>query len=161
MSDAPVVTEPAAAAAAVDTVPASFWRSLGWFNGYRLALALTLLALALMARSDVLFEPGDRSVFVVVVAAWALFAAAGFGMLAWRRPEFQLQIALHVCADVVFVALLVYATGGISSGFGLLLLANLAAAGIISRGRLTLFYASLASVAVLLEHTWDVLFEDG
>ena len=44
-----------------------------------------------------------------------------------------------------------------TSGLGLLLLASLAAAGIISRGRMTLFFAALASVAVLLEQTYEVL----
>ena len=51
-----------------------------------------------------------------------------------------------------------FASGGISSGLGLLLLSGLAAAGLISRGRLTLFYAALASIAVLLEQTVQVLF---
>jgi two-component system sensor histidine kinase PilS (NtrC family) len=54
-----------------------------------------------------------------------------------------------------------FASGGISSGLGLLLLSGLAAAGLISRGRLTLFYAALASIAVLLEHTTQVLFYYG
>ena len=49
------------------------------------------------------------------------------------------------CADIVFIVLLMFASGGISSGLGLLLLSGLAAAGLISRGRLTLFYAALAS----------------
>ena len=51
-----------------------------------------------------------------------------------------------------------FASGGISSGLGLLLLSELAAAGLVSRGRLTLFYAALASIAVLLEQTVQVLF---
>jgi len=40
---------------------------------------------------------------------------------------------------------------------GLLLLTTLAGAGLIARGRLTLFYAALASIAVLLEQTYEVL----
>ena len=54
-----------------------------------------------------------------------------------------------------------FASGGISSGLGLLLLSGLAAAGLISRGRLTLLYAALASLAVLIEQTVQVLYYYG
>jgi two-component system sensor histidine kinase PilS (NtrC family) len=144
-----------------EPVPASFWRSLTWFNSYRLLLAVLLCAAAGFATRTPLIALADRGLFVATTLAWAAFALLCFAALAWRRPEFQLQIALQVCGDIVFVALLLRATGGLSNGFGLLLLANLAAAGIISRGRLTLFYASLASVTVLLVQTWDILFDEG
>ena len=68
---------------------------------------------------------------------------------------------MQVGADILFIVVLMFASGGISSGLGLLLLSGLAAAGLISRGRLTLFYAALASIAVLLEHTAQVLFYSG
>ncbi|MDP1537557.1 MAG: ATP-binding protein [Burkholderiales bacterium] len=55
-----------------------------------------------------------------------------------------------------------YASGGLSSGLGLLLLTSLAAAGLVSRGQLTLFFAAIATIAVLLEHTYEVLrFSEG
>ena len=68
--------------------------------------------------------------------------------------DFTLQLAVQVCADILFIVLLMYASGGIGSGLGLLLLASLAAVGLISRGRLTLFFAALATIAVLAEHTY-------
>jgi two-component system sensor histidine kinase PilS (NtrC family) len=42
----------------------------------------------------------------------------------------------------------------------MLLLVTLAAAGLISRGRITLFYAALASIAILLQHAYSVLVQD-
>jgi len=54
-----------------------------------------------------------------------------------------------------------YASGGISSGLGLLLLSGLAATGLVGRGRLSFFYAAIASLAVLVEHTLEVLYRDG
>ncbi|HWN30014.1 MAG TPA: ATP-binding protein [Burkholderiales bacterium] len=64
---------------------------------------------------------------------------------------------MQVFGDIVFLVVLMYASGGITSGLGLLLLASLAAAGLISRGRLAFFYAALASIAVLLQQTLQVL----
>ena len=66
------------------------------------------------------------------------------------RWRFDLQLTVQVASDIVAISLLTYASNGISSGLGLLLLTTLAAAGLIARGRLTLFYAALASIAVLL-----------
>ena len=138
--------------------PSTYWRSLFYFNTYRLAVAGLLLASTIVVGQNLLFGSWNKPLFLSVSVAYALFAAASFITISAHRPGFQLQIAMQVCADIVFVVLLLHASGGISSGLGLLLLANLAAAGIISRGRLTLFYASLAAVAVLLEHTYEVLF---
>lgn len=141
--------------------PSTYWRSLFYFNTYRLAVAALLLVSTVVAGQNLLFGSWNKPLFLSVSVAYVLFAAASFITISAHRPGFQLQIAVQVCADIVFVVLLLHASGGISSGLGLLLLANLAAAGIISRGRLTLFYASLAAVAVLLSHTYEVLFHYG
>ena len=138
--------------------PDSYWRSLFYFNVYRLAVATLLLVSTSVFGQNLLFGSGNKPMFLGVSVAYVLFATASFISISTRRPGFQLQIAVQVCGDILFIVLLLHASGGISSGLGLLLLANLAAAGIISRGRLTLFYASLASVAVLLEHTYEVQF---
>ncbi len=54
-----------------------------------------------------------------------------------------------------------YFSGGIQSGLGLLLLASLAAAGLISRGKLALFYAFVASIGILLEESYILLYMEG
>jgi len=77
------------------------------------------------------------------------------------RWRFNVQIAAQVLSDIVIITLLIFASRGVGSGFGLLLLATLAGAGLISRGRLALFFAAFASIAVLLEHSYEVLFFEG
>ena len=140
--------------------PNSYWRSLFYFNVYRLIVA-TLLLVTAVVFSDSVFGSRNLDIYFYASAAYILSTVMFFITTTSRRPEFNLQIALQVSADVLFVSLLTYASGGVSGGLGLLLLASLAAAGIISRGRLTLFFASIASIAVLLEHTFDVLYRDG
>ena len=48
-----------------------------------------------------------------------------------------------------------YASGGVRSGLGVILLVSLAAAGLITRGRLVYFHAAVAALAVLLEQTFQ------
>jgi len=136
--------------------PDSFWRSLYLFNVYRLVVALLLLAVALVWGNKLQFGSHDLLLFITTTAFYAVFSVACF-VLIRIRWYFHVQLTLQVAADVVFVVVLMYASSGISSGLGLLLLATLAGAGLISRGRLTLFHAALASIGVLLEHTYAVL----
>ena len=137
--------------------PGSYWRSLFYFNVYRLIVA-TLLLVTVAIFADSLFGSHSLALFVYTSIAYILFGVASFITVTSRRPDFQVQLSTQVCGDILFISLLVYASGGVSSGLGLLLLASLAAAGLISRGRLTLFYAALASIAVLLEHTYEVFY---
>jgi two-component system sensor histidine kinase PilS (NtrC family) len=133
-----------------------FWRSLFYFNVYRLLVALLLLMSVAVWGSSLWFGSRDLTLFVVVNVGYLLFGVACFVLVSARR-RFNMQLAIQVAADVGFIVLLLYASGGISSGLGLLLLTTLAGAGLISRGRLTLFYAALASIGVLLEQTYEVL----
>ena len=138
----------------------SYWRSLYFFNGYRFVIALLLLSVATVFGREMVFGSTNFELFVNVAAVYVVFSLACFMVIAWHR-HFHLQLGIQVGADIVFIVVLMFASGGISSGLGLLLLSGLAAAGLISRGRLTLFYAALASIAVLIEHTVQVLFYFG
>jgi two-component system sensor histidine kinase PilS (NtrC family) len=139
--------------------PDSYWRSLFYFNVYRLIVA-TLLLVTAVVFTDSVFGSRNIHLYLYASAAYIIFTLLFFLTTTSRRPDFNLQIAVHVAVDVLFITLFTYASGGVSSGLGLLLLASLAAAGIISRGRLTLFFASLASIAVLMEHTFETLYRD-
>ncbi len=149
--------EPVAPAGAY---PDSFWRSLFYFNAYRLIIAVLLLTVVVAWGNTLQLGSRDQTLFAVIASAYILLSLACFALIRirWR---FNLQLTLQVTADIVFIVLLIYASNGISSGLGLLLLTTLAGAGLISRGRLTLFYAALASIMVLLEQTYEVLTLDG
>lgn len=141
-------------AASADT----HWRSLFFFNVYRLIVAL-LLMISVGVFSDTVFGSRNTGLFLYAGGLYALVSLGSFLTIRSRRLDFDLQLTCQVAADVLFITSLLYASGGVSSGLGLLLLASLAAAGMISRGRLTLAYASLATLAILLEQTFEVVFE--
>ena len=139
--------------------PEPFWRSLFYFNVYRLLVALLLLLSVAIWGRNLWFGSRDLWLFIVTDIAYVVFGVACFVLISARR-RFDLQLTLQVAADVAFIMLLLYSSTGLSSGLGLLLLTTLAGAGLISRGRLTLFFAALASIGVLLEHTYETLTLD-
>jgi two-component system sensor histidine kinase PilS (NtrC family) len=126
----------------------------------RWGIKVGLLGIPAVFGSSLAFGSMTFELYVYASAGYVMFSALCFLLIASRR-RFHLQLGLQVSADILFIVVLMFASGGIPSGLGLLLLSGLAAAGLISRGRLTLFYAALASIAVLLEHTVQVLFYFG
>ena len=139
----------------------AFWRSLFYFNVYRLVAALVLLAAVVTLGDDVPFGSNSRHAYLYSNVGYAIFSVLAFAAVLPRRPYFTVQLAVQICADIFFVTMMMLFSGGIGSGLGLLLLVSLAAVGLISRGRLTLFFAALATIAILAEHTYEVVFLSG
>lgn len=138
----------------------SLWRSMYFFNLYRLILGASLVFLFGSLSGALSISPKNLELFYDTGFAYALLALVSQVAIKLRKPGFAVQLALQVGTDIACVAVLSYASGGIQSGLGILLLISLAAAGLISRGRITLFFAASASIAMLLEHSYAVLTVD-
>ena len=143
-----------------ETLPVDYWRSLRYFTLYRLALAGILVFIAGVYGQQLLQNARNWKLFIAGCLVYALVAALSFVPLKLRWPRFTWQLAIQVGGDIVCLMVLSYASGGIQGSVGLLLLVSLAAAGLISRGRVTLFFAALASIAALLEHSYAVVYAD-
>ena len=131
---------------------ALYWRSLHYFSLYRLVVGGVLVVAFL------LFEPppfgAERPLpFFLLscgyVAAGLLLALAVGG----RRPAFEAQLGVQVVTDIAFLVVLTALGGGLGGGLGLLLIAPVAAGGLSGSGRLALFYAALAGLAILGEQS--------
>ena len=155
----PLMTPAADGPLMLDSEQSEFWRPLFYFNVYRLAGAVVLLVMVTVWGASLQFGSRDYALFVWLTGFYCLFSLLCFPVIRMRW-RFDLLLSTQVAADVTAIALLSYASHGISSGLGVLLLTTLAAAGLVARGRLTLFYAALASIAMLLEHTYEVLYFD-
>ena len=138
----------------------SFWVSLRYFNLYRMAVAAIFLLLALIVGDSVSLGNHDLVTFIYACIVYLALAVAFHVALRKAPAYFNLQLTLHVVTDVIAVSVLMYASSGIRSGLGVMLLISLAGAALVSRGRLMLFYAALASIAVLLEQSYWVLAQD-
>jgi two-component system sensor histidine kinase PilS (NtrC family) len=145
---------------AADFPPVDFWRSLRYFNLYRLTLASLFVFLAGAFGSALSLSERNWTIFFVGSLVYAAVVALSFVPLRLGWPRFAWQLAIQIGGDIAGLTVLSYASGGIQSSIGLLMLVSLAAAGLISRGKITLFFAALASIAALLEHSYAVLYDD-
>ena len=82
------------------------------------------------------------------------------GVLRNLRDHFDLQLSLQAGLDIVAITLLMYASGGMRSGLGVMLLISLTGAAIVAPRRLAFLYAALATIALLLEQGYWVLAHD-
>ena len=138
-------TVPTAALSDAELEP-SRWIPLRYLNFFRLVIAGLFLELHL----------GDEAPRAFVGAALVYIAAVltlGFPD-AVRRIGFDRLIALQVVIDIAVLATIMWASGGYRSGIPVLMMVILAGAGLVAQGRAVLFFASLATLAVLIENAW-------
>jgi two-component system sensor histidine kinase PilS (NtrC family) len=67
-------------------------------------------------------------------------------------------VTIQVLVDVTLLTLVMWSSGGYRSGIPILILIALAGAGLVGEGRMVLFYAAYATVAVLLENIFGTLW---
>ncbi|OIR18263.1 sensor protein ZraS [mine drainage metagenome] len=138
----------------------SQWRSISFFNLYRMVLGGVLVLVPTLFGEMFSLNVNDRTWFFWVAVAYTLLVLISVLTVALRKPRTTLQLAFQICTDIAAVALLTYFSGGVQSNLGMLLLVSLALAGMIGRGRITLLFSALASIAMLLEHGYAVLTRD-
>ena len=132
------------------------WRTLAVFCGCRIGLAL-LVGLA-YTFFNAFFLLGNQlpGVALPTLVAYAAASVLLVVTARLREPNLTIQVTAGVILDVAAVVMLMHSSGGVRSGLGVILLVSLAAAGLISRGRLAFFHAAIASLAVLLENAFQV-----
>jgi two-component system sensor histidine kinase PilS (NtrC family) len=143
-----------------ERVPESFWVSLRYFNVYRIAVVAVFLGTSLAYHDELPLAQHSRMLFLYACGAYLLVACVFQAAMFLMRERFNLQLTLHVFADIVAITLLMYASGGMKSGLGVMLLISLTGAALVAPRQLTFLYAALAAIAVLIEQGYWVLVFD-
>lgn len=133
-------------------VSEAYWTSLLYFSFYRFLLATLLLVAVLFVPQLLDFVgPVRLPLFSKVVICYWLASLGAMLVRRAYRHRFNLQLSLQVAVDILVLVLLMHASGGLRSGLGVMLLISLAAAGLVGQGRLVLFYAAVATIALLVQ----------
>ena len=135
---------------------AARWAAMRYFNLFRLVIAAVFLT---VGRA---LDLGQQAPTLFIATAGAYLLAVlllGFPD-AGRRLGMSRLLTIQVLIDVAALTMFMWASGGYRSGIPLLMLVVLAGAGLVAEGRMVLFYAALATVAVLAESGLR-LFRDG
>ncbi len=138
-------------------VEAQNWKLLKYFNFYRLAIALVASAIAIFVGKFSPFGEAYPGLFLSTSVVYSIIGLTAVFSIHWKKPDYDSQATLLSFADITLLTIIMHASGGLSSGLGLMLVVAIAGTSLMLGKRLTIFYASLATIAVLLEHSWGWL----
>jgi two-component system sensor histidine kinase PilS (NtrC family) len=142
---------PTAATPAPTTVSASHWSAMRWYSVSRVVLAALLLVASWGYDGRVLIEIGDVGRFRSIAFVYLVLGIGYLATIRWGNPKFRPLRDLQLLTDLVAIVLLMHVAGGIRGGLGVLVVASVAAAAVISNARTAALYAAAGTLALLAE----------
>lgn len=130
------------------------WLLLKVFLGYRLTLASLFIALYYTHTDSALINIHHSPLFTYSSQSYLLLSVISAVCIIGRLTRYTIQAQLLIVTDILILTLIMHAYGGISSGIGVLLAVTIASGGLLIGGRCAMFFAALASVAVLCEQLY-------
>lgn len=143
-------------------VKAQNWKLLRYYNLYRLAVALVAVTIGLFLEKLQPFGSASQDLYRIASLIYLATGLVGLYTIHRRNPEYDSQVTVYVFADMTLLTMIMHSSGGLASGVGLLLLVAVAGSAVmLGNQRMTVFYAALATIAALLEHSWNALTGGG
>lgn len=133
------------------------WKSLHYLNLYRIVIASVLMLMGMAASDQQIFGQDNPPLFHFYGLIYTGLAVLAAVTISVRKPGFDTQLGFQVIGDIVMIILMMYVSGGVRSGLGLLLIVSLVFSGLVTRGRMVMFHAALAASGVLIVQTLGVL----
>ena len=134
------------------------WQALQYFNLYRFLISLLFASLIWIGQLPEPLGIYDQKLFTLTVYGYLVISIViAFGI--WKQfPRYKIQVASHVLIDIAVISLLMYASNGLDSGFGMLLVIAVAGGSILLAGRIAIFFAAIAALVVLGHEVYLQLF---
>ncbi len=136
------------------------WRVIGLLNLYRLLVPLVLISMQWLAGPQ--WAPAATRPSLFLSACLAYFSCALLLVVARRLEWASLRIVALVNAivDSAAIALILYASGGVASGLGILLVLPVAALAVLADHRDAFLIAALAALGVLMQQVFVTLADN-
>lgn len=129
------------------------------YNIYRIVLPLVLLATYFSNPESTLLGALNSTLFIQVSTAYV-----GFGILIIlffssirKLVDGQHLLAGTLIVDILSTTLIIYSSGGIASGLGLLVIVTTASGSILIRGRISTFLAAIAALSLIYSELYIAL----
>lgn len=127
------------------------WRVIGLVNLYRLLVPTSLYALFALTGSPTTLGASRPDLFVWTCVVY--FACGVAIVVGGRRllPNLRATTFVHATVDAIAIALLMFASGGVSSGIGILFVVPVGAMALLADSRDAFVLAAMASLALLAQ----------
>jgi two-component system sensor histidine kinase PilS (NtrC family) len=129
-------------------------------NIFRFVLSVVFIISYLYLGKDSIWQSEHTLLTFKLSIAYFIFSIFILLISPLKSDVYRLSLPFQIIADIVFIILFMFSAGGIVSGLGLLLVIIIVIASLASNGRLSLFYAAIASIGLLLEQSYRILLDD-
>jgi two-component system sensor histidine kinase PilS (NtrC family) len=140
-----------------DDIDSLTWKPLRLLTFYRAILAGLLTVLYLSIGNQTTLGIEQPALFRVTCIAYLLFSLVAGFTTRLRRPGYRLQTITQVLVDIAAISLLIFASGGPSSGLGILLIVSVATGSVLLPGRMGFLFAAVATMALMGEQFYSLI----
>ncbi len=127
------------------------WRVIGLLNLYRLLVPVVLIAAQVLAGPQWVLLAARPRLFL---SACIAYLTAAILLIIARRLEWsslRIVALINAGVDAAAISLILYASGGVSSGLGILLVLPVGATAVLADHRDAFLFAAIAAIAVLVQ----------
>ncbi len=132
------------------------WQLLKIFFIYRFIVANLFVILFFSSFSPSVLGGFDKQLYIVASLLYLAITVISTPFIFWRLISYISQAQIFIFTDIIFITLIMHASGGVSSGIGILLAISIAAGGLLIGGRCAMLFAALASLAILTEQLYAI-----
>lgn len=125
------------------------------FSTYRCVLASLFTLLFTLRIGPSLLGKSNPELFELISNLYLALTVMAFASLHYRKPGFPVQAQLQVFVDIITITLLMHASGGISSGIGILIAVSLAAGCLLVGGRCAIVFAAISTIVIFTEQVYS------
>lgn len=127
------------------------WKMLLVYNVYRLVCILALFCLFWVSS----YSQINDVYYNLLLGLYLLFGLGCFYFGYHRIVKLEYQVLWFGSVDIVLIALFINSIGHLESGFGVVLFATIAVLSILAPGQIGIYFASVASVTLLVINLID------
>lgn len=126
------------------------FRSLQLLNGYRFAIAALLFSLNFFY-TNTFTQYQSSKIFFGLSTFYVIYSVGAWIVSQQKLVSLNNQVHINVLVDVLYIAWFTLIAGGVSSGWGTLIVAPVAGAALLLPGRAALLFAAYGTVALIFQ----------
>lgn len=127
------------------------WQAVSTINAYRCLVATGLIGMRFSPLIEPVVAVGRVTLFDTASALYLLCSGAAVVCTLVRWPRLSRQVELFSVLDIGFITCLCFASSGVGSGMGTLLIVPVACSGAMLQLRNAALIAALATLAILIQ----------
>lgn len=133
------------------------WRPLVFLNLYRLIVASLFVSIDFYSNQTRVLGEHSPAVFSSVSLFYFFISVTAFATERLRKPGFTTQVSIYILLDIICVTILMHASGGVTSGLGMLIVVAIAGGSILITEQNTVLFAAIATITLLFEQFYTHL----